>query len=107
MTSFNEREDTFEKKFALDEELQFKAEARRNRMLGLWVANLMGKTGEDAEAYAKTIILSDFEEPGDEDVFRKLRADLDAANIDQSDHQIRRQMETFLAQAIEDIKRQS
>ncbi len=104
MSSFDERKDTFEKKFVLDETLRFKAEARRNKMLGLWAAELMGKTGEEAEAYAKTIILSDFEEPGDADVFRKLSGDLAAAGIVKSDHQIRHQMDTLLARAIDEIR---
>lgn len=76
MTSFDDRERAYESKFAHDEELNFKAEARRNRLLGEWAAGLLGKTGDDARAYALTVVTSDFDEPGDEDVYRKLSADL-------------------------------
>ena len=76
MTTFDERESAFENKFAHDSELQFKAEARRNKLLGLWAAGLMGKTGADAEAYARDVIRADFQEAGDDDVFRKVRDDL-------------------------------
>ena len=77
MTTFDERERSYEAKFARDADLQFKAEARRNRLLGEWAADLLGKSGEDAKAYALSVVTSDFEEPGDEDVFRKIAADLD------------------------------
>ena len=73
MTTFDKREDGFEKKFAHDEELQFKASARRNKMLGLWAAEKLGLSGADAEAYGKDVVMADFEEPGDHDVFRKIR----------------------------------
>ncbi len=76
MTTFDDRESAFEAKFAHDEEMQFKAQARRNKLLGLWAAELMGKTGEEAEAYAREVIKADFQEAGDEDVFRKIAADL-------------------------------
>ena len=76
MSSFDDRENAFENKFAHDAQMQFKAEARRNKLLGLWAADLMGKTGEDAEAYAKEVIKTDFEEAGDEDVYRKVAGDL-------------------------------
>ena len=76
MTSMKDRENAFENKFAHDAEMQFKAEARRNKLLGLWAADLLGKTGDDAQAYAKDVIKSDFEEAGDEDVFRKVHGDL-------------------------------
>ncbi|MGD9800854.1 MAG: DUF1476 domain-containing protein, partial [Parvularculaceae bacterium] len=84
MTTFDDRKDSFEKKFAHDEALRFKAEARRNKMLGQWAAGLMGLTGEKAEEYAKSVIRADFEEAGDDDVFRKVKADLDAAGVDQT-----------------------
>ena len=74
MTTFDKRKDAFEQKFAHDAELQFKAGARRNKLLGLWAAGLLGKTGADADAYAKTVVAADFEEAGDEDVFRKVRS---------------------------------
>ena len=77
MTTFDDRERAHEAKFAHDAELNFKAEARRNRLLGEWAAGLLGKSGEDAKAYALSVVTSDFEEPGDEDVFRKIAADLD------------------------------
>ena len=104
MSSFDDREKGFEKKFAHDQELRFKAEARRNKLLGLWAADLMGITGEEAAEYAKSVIKADFEEPGDEDVFRKIRGDFDAKNIDQSDHQIRRTMDELMHTAIEQIE---
>lgn len=77
MTTFDDRENAFESKFAHDAEMQFKAEARRNKLLGLWAAELIGKSGSAAEEYAKEVIRADFEEAGDEDVYRKLAADLE------------------------------
>ncbi len=77
MTTFDDRERSYEAKFARDADLQFKAEARRNRLLGEWAAEMLGKTGDEAKAYALSVVTSDFEEPGDEDVFRKIAADLD------------------------------
>ena len=100
----DDRKNTAEKKYAHDEELAFKAGARRNKLLGLWAAEKLGKAGPDADAYAKTVILSDFDEAGDDDVFRKVKADLNAAHSDQSDHQIRRTMDELMATAIEQIK---
>ena len=76
MSSFDDRENAFENKFAHDAEMQFKAEARRNKLLGLWAAELMGRSGDDADAYAKEVIKADFEEAGDEDVYRKVAGDL-------------------------------
>ncbi len=104
MSTFDKREEGFEKKFAHDEELRFKATARRNKLLGLWVAEKLGKTGADAEAYAKSVVMSDFEEAGDDDVFRKVKADLDAANAGQSEHQIRRTMDELMATAIAQVQ---
>ena len=104
MTTFDQRKDAFETRFALDEALRFKAVARRNRQLGIWAAALLGKSGVDAETYASDVIAADFEEAGDDDVFRKIRADFDAAGIVESDHQLRRTMDELLAQAIEQIK---
>ena len=104
MTSMNDREKAFENKFAHDEDLKFRAMARRNKLLGLWAAEKLGKTGADAEAYAKEVINADFEEAGDHDVFRKVRRDFDAANVDQSDHQIRRHMEEFFTEAVRQLK---
>ena len=104
MTTFDKREEGFEKQFAHDEELKFKAMARRNKMLGLWAADKLGLTGDAAEAYAKEVVMSDFEEAGDHDVFRKVRKDFDAKGVVQSDHQIRRTMDELLAQAVAQIK---
>jgi hypothetical protein len=104
MANMDEREKAFETKFAHDQELRFKAEARRNKLLGLWAAEKLGKTGTAAETYAKDVIAADFEETGDEDVFRKIRADFDAGGVQQSDHQIRRTMDELLEQAIEQVR---
>jgi hypothetical protein len=104
MASMDDRKDAFEKKFAHDEELKFKAIARRNKLLGLWAAEKLGKTGADADAYALEVVKADFEEAGDDDVFRKVRRDFDAANVEQSDHQIRRTMDELLSTAIEQIR---
>ena len=104
MTTFDDRQDKFEKKFAHDATLRFKAEARRNKLLGQWAAGLLGLSGDKVEAYVKSIVAADLKEKGDEDVFRKLRADFDAAGVGQTDHQIRRHMEDFLGQAIEEIQ---
>ncbi|RIK86234.1 MAG: DUF1476 domain-containing protein [Hyphomicrobiales bacterium] len=104
MATMDDRKDAFEKKFAHDEELKFKATARRNKLLGLWAAEKLGKTGDDAEAYAREVVASDFQEAGDHDVFRKIRADFDAAGVDQSDHQIRRTMDELLDEAIAQVK---
>ena len=103
MTTFDKREDGFEKKFAHDEDLQFKAMARRNKLLGLWAAGILGKTGPEAEAYAKEVVLADFEETGDSDVLRKVTTDLAAKGI--TDVQIRAQMTELLGQAIDQIKK--
>ena len=103
MTTFDKREEGFERKFALDEELRFRAEARRNKLLGLWAADKLGLTGPDADAYAKAVVQADVAEAGDEDVFRKSRADFDAKKVAQSDHQIRRTMEELRALAIEQL----
>ena len=103
MTTFDKREEGFERKFALDEELRFRAEARRNKLLGLWAADKLGLTGPDADAYAKAVVQADVAEAGDEDVFRKIRADFDAKKVAQSDHQIRRTMEELRALAIEQL----
>lgn len=103
MSGFDKREEGYERKFAHDAELEFKATARRNKLLGLWAAEKMGLSGDEADAYAKSVIKADFEEPGDEDVFRKVRGDFDARNVDQSDHQIRRTMEELMSEAVAQI----
>ena len=104
MTTFDKRKDGFESKFAHDAELRFKATARRNKLLGLWAAEKLGKSGEEAEAYAREVVRSDMEEAGDHDVFRKVRADFDAAGVQQSDHQIRRTMDELMAQAVDQVE---
>lgn len=104
MTTFDEREKAFERKFAHDEELKFKSMARRNKLLGLWAAEKLGLEGAAAEEYAKGVVKADLEEPGQEDVFRKIRKDFDEKGVDQSDHQIRRRMEELLAEAVQQIE---
>ncbi|WP_417671739.1 DUF1476 domain-containing protein [Roseibium sp.] len=106
MSTFDKREEGFENKFAHDEELRFKATARRNKLLGLWAAEQLGLSGDAAEDYAKEVVRADFEEPGDEDVFRKIRGDFDAKNVEQSDHQIRRTMDELMHTAVEQIQTQ-
>jgi hypothetical protein len=105
MTTFDKREEGFEKQFAHDEELKFKASARRNKILGLWAAEKLGLSGAQAEAYAKEVVLADFEEPGDDDVLRKIRRDFDAKGINQSDQQIRRTMDELMAKAVAEVKK--
>lgn len=96
MTTFDDRENAFENKFAHDAEMQFRAEARRNKLLGLWAAELMGKTGDDADAYAREVVKANFEEPGEEDVYRKVSGDLG----DRSDEAtVRRMMQELMAVA--------
>ena len=104
MSTFDKREEGFEKKFAHDEELRFKALARRDKLLGQWAAEKLGKSGAAIEAYAAEVVAVDLEEAGDEDVFRKLRADFDAAGVAQSDHQIRRTMDELFAQVMAQVK---
>ena len=99
MPTFDDREKGFEKKFERDQELLFKATARRNRLLGHWAAQQMGLTGEAADAYAKDVVKADFEQPGDDDVLKKLVADLKAKGVAQSEHQVRRKMDEFIAVA--------
>ena len=103
MTTFDKREEGFEKQFAHDEELRFKAMARRNKMLGLWAAGVLGKSGADAEAYAKEVVLADFEEAGDNDVLGKVVKDLQPKGI--TEQQVRAQMTEVLAHAVEQIKK--
>jgi hypothetical protein len=104
MTTFDDRKDAFEKKFAHDEELRFKASARRNKLLGLWAAERLGKSGADAEAYAKSVVMADFQEAGDDDVLRKVRADLEAGGAAQGDADIRRVMVELMERAIDEVK---
>ncbi len=104
MTTFDERKDAFERKFALDEELRFKATARRNRLFGLWAAAQLGKDGTDAESYAKSVVLADFEESGDADVIRKVKADLESAGKPASEQELRRKLEELMVRAVDEIK---
>jgi hypothetical protein len=104
MTTFDKRQEGFEKKFAHDEELRFKATARRNRLLGQWAAEKLGLSGDAATAYAKEVVAADFEEAGDDDVVRKVIADFKAKGVDQSEHQVRRTMDELMSEAINQIK---
>lgn len=101
MTTFDDREQAFERKFVLDEEQKFRAVARRNRQLGEWVAAQLGKTGPEAEAYAKAVVAADFAEAGEDDVFRKVREDLPASV---SDEDIRSTMQALLDKAAAEVK---
>jgi hypothetical protein len=102
MSGISDREKAFENKFAHDQELRFKAEARRNKLLGLWAAGLLAKA--DPDAYAKEVVASDFEEAGDEDVVRKVMGDLTAGGVSITDEELRAKMIEFLGQAIEQIQ---
>lgn len=103
MTTFDKREEAFEAKFAHDEELRFKATARRNKLLGLWAAEKLGLDEDKAEEYAKEVVRADFEEPGDEDVYRKIEADFKENAVDQSEHQIRRTMSELMSKALQQL----
>ena len=104
MTTFDKREEGFEKQFAHDEELRFKATARRNRMLGIWAAEKLGLSGAQADAYAKAVIMAALDNAGEGGVFQKIRHDFDEKGVAQSDHQIRRTMDELLARAIAEVK---
>ncbi len=104
MTTFDKREEGFEKKFAHDEELKFKATSRRNKLFGLWAAEKLGLSGADAEAYAKEVVVADFEEQGDNDVFRKVRKDFDAKGVKETDEQIRRTMTELMGTAVKQVQ---
>ena len=104
MTTFEDREKGYERKFAHDQELKFRATARRNKMLGLWAAEQLGLSGEEAQAYAKEVIKADLEIPGDDDVFRKIRRDFDAKGVQKSDHQIRSKMVDLMGLAVGQIE---
>jgi hypothetical protein len=107
MTTFDKRKDAFESKFARDEELRFKATSRRNKLLGLWAAERLGKTGADAEAYAREVIRSDMQEAGDNDVLRKVKGDLEGAGVSQSEEQLRRTMDELMVEAVAQIEASS
>ena len=103
MTTFDKREEGFEKQFVHDEELRFKASARRNRMLGIWAAEKLGLSGTQADAYAKEVIIAAVD-TGESGVFQKIRQDFDKKGIVQSDHQIRRTMDELMARAVAEVK---
>lgn len=104
MSGMDKRGDAFENKFAHDAELKFKAEARRNKLLGHWAAELLGKTGDEIAEYAKEVVRADFDEPGDEDVFRKIRADFDAGGVSQSDEAVRAKMIELMSVAVAQVE---
>lgn len=105
MTTFDDREHRFETEFAHDEELRFRVEARRDKLVGAWAAEKLGLAGEEAEAYAKTVVRADLEEPGDDDVFRKLRADLNDVREKITDEEIRAKMSECLGLAMEQVQK--
>jgi hypothetical protein len=104
MTTFDKREEGFEKKYALDEEQKFKAEARRNKLLGLWAAEQLGLSGDAANDYAKTVVAADFEEAGDADVVRKVLGDLTAKGVAITESQLRVKMDELTATAVMQVK---
>ena len=104
MTTFDKREEGFEKKFAMDADQKFKAEARRNRLLGLWAAEKLGMSGDDAVAYSKEVVASDFEESGDADVLRKVLGDLTAKGVAITEPQLRVKMDELMATAVMQVK---
>ena len=104
MTTFDKREEAFEKKFAHDEDLRFKATARRNKLLGLWAAEKLGLSGNEANDYARSVVMSDFEEAGDHDVVRKVLADFAAAQVSMSEPQVRAVMTEMLGRAVQEVQ---
>jgi hypothetical protein len=103
MSSFDDRETSFENKFKHDKELEFKATARRNKLLGLWAAGLLGIHGAEAETYAKSVIKADLEKPGDQDVVDKIMADFKGRGIELSEHRLKKQMSELMATAVAQI----
>ena len=103
MTTFDKRKDDAEARYKLDKELEFKANARRNKLFGLWAAEQMGMTGDAAQAYAKEVVLSDFDRPGDEDVLEKVQGDLTAKGIDAANHRLRKEMDQLMVVAREQV----
>ena len=104
MTTFDKREEGFEKKYALDEEQKFKAEARRNKLLGMWAAEKLGITGDAASAYAKEVVAADFEEAGHGDVFRKVMGDITAKGVALTEQQLRAKMDELMVLAVTQVK---
>ncbi len=107
MTSFKDRESAFETKFKQDAELRFKVTARRNKLLGLWAGAQLGLTGDDGEAYAKEVVKSDFERPGDDDVLEKVLGDLQAKGIEASQHSVRKRMDELMDEAARQVESES
>jgi len=103
MSTFDEREKGFEAKFSRDQEHDFRALARRNKLLGLWAAELMGMSGDEAASYALEVVDADFQRPGDEDVFEKVHGDLNAKGVETSEHLVRKRMEELLQEAVKQI----
>lgn len=103
MATFDERERAFEKKFEHDEQLRFRVEMRRDKLVGLWAAGLLGLTGAEAEAYARQVVEADLEEPGPEDVIRKVKADFEANDVEMSDRRLRRRLDDCEKEAREQV----
>lgn len=103
MSGIDDREQAFERKFAQDQELQFKVQARRNKLLGLWAAEKLGKTGDDIDHYAKSVVISDFAEPGDDDVLRKVLVDFEDADISIDRVQLRHEMDKLMREAMNQL----
>lgn len=103
MTDMNDRQKGFERKFVMDEETRFKAAARRNKLLGAWAAEKLGKSGADAEAYARDVVVADMAEAGDDDVLRKVMGDFESAGVSESREQVRKKMDELLIVAAEQI----
>lgn len=106
MTTFDDRKKGFEEKFAHDQDLQFRVMNRRNRLMGLWAAEQLGKTGDDATAYAKEVVLADFEVPGPDDVVRKVMKDFQDAGVDISEHRVRKHLDELMAAAKEQVMKE-
>lgn len=106
MVTFNEREKAFERKYQQDQEIAFKVNARRNKLLGLWAASLMGFPKDDAAAYAKEVVASDFEKPGDDDVLQKILADFAKHEVDMSEHRVRKEMDALLEEAKQQVMKE-
>ena len=104
MSTFDKREEGFEKKFALDADQKFKAEARRNRLLGTWIAEKLGITGDAATSYAKEVVAADFEEAGDSDVIRKVMGDIKAKGVALTEQELRAKMDELMATAVAQVK---
>ena len=106
MTTFDNREKAFEEKYKHDQELQFKVEVRRNKLLGLWVAEMLDLKGADADAYAKEVISADFEEAGDQDLVRKILGDFTDKSVEMSEHRLRRKMDELISVAKDQIMKE-